>query len=100
MKVEPSAPGSRLHKRPKKQNFTSLCRIPFKIYCRRTLITVKLETQASVLSGSIPLDSFVEPRFIDLENKMPRGITFDPDVGWLYGTSKYKEDMFIEYLQI
>ena len=25
---------------------------------------------------------------------MPRGITFDPDVGWLYGTFKYKEDMF------
>lgn len=58
------------------------------------LLPVKPGDQASVLSGSIPLDSFVEPRFIDLENKMPRGITFDPNVGWLYGTFKYKEDMF------
>ena len=51
-----------------------------------------------MLSGSIPLDSFVESRFIDLENKMPRGITFDPNVGWLYGTFKYKEDMFYRIL--
>tara|TARA_B100001939_G_C16940197_1_gene617990 strand:- start:1627 stop:2769 length:1143 start_codon:yes stop_codon:yes gene_type:complete len=50
--------------------------------------------QVSILSGSIPLRSFVEPRYIDLEDSLPRGITFDPSVGWLYGTFKYKEDMF------
>jgi hypothetical protein len=29
---------------------------------------------------------------------MPRGITFDPNVGWLYGTFKYKEAMFHKIL--
>ena len=58
------------------------------------LLPVKPGDQTSVLSGSIPLDSFVPPQYIDLKETMPRGITFDPDVGWLYGTFKYKEDMF------
>ena len=33
-----------------------------------------------------------------LDSNMPRGITFDPNVGWLYGTFKYKEAMFHKIL--
>lgn len=52
----------------------------------------------SVLSGSTPLENFVGVDNIELDSNMPRGITFDPNVGWLYGTFKYKEAMFHKIL--
>ena len=58
------------------------------------LLPVRPGDKTSVLSASIPLSSFIEPQLMDLEDTLPRGITFDPSVGWLYGTFKYKEDMF------
>lgn len=58
------------------------------------LLPVKQGDIASVLSASVPLRSFVDPSYMDLEDTLPRGINFDPNVGWLYGTFKYKEDMF------
>ena len=51
----PSAPGLKTCTNAKETKFYEFMPVSqFKIYCRRTLITVKPETQASVLSGSIP----------------------------------------------
>lgn len=50
--------------------------------------------QVSVLSGSCKLTEFYSVESIELTNDLPRGITFNPAVGWLYGTFKYKENMF------
>ena len=50
--------------------------------------------QVSVLSGSCKLIDFYSVKSIELTNDLPRGITFNPTVGWLYGTFKYKENMF------
>ena len=48
----------------------------------------------SVLSGSTLLEHFAGADNIELSTELPRGITFDPNVGWLYGTFKYKNAMF------
>ena len=58
------------------------------------LLPVRPGDTVSVLSGSVALSSFSAPEHVDMKQEMPRGITFDPTVGWLYGTFKYKEAMF------
>ena len=44
--------------------------------------------------GGVELEDYVEARYVDMGVDMPRGITFDINSGWLYGTFKFKTNMF------
>lgn len=64
-------------------------------YCAgEHLIPVRPGDQVSMLYGGTELENFVDARYVDLDVELPRGITFDLQSGWLYGTFKFKQDMF------
>ena len=64
-------------------------------YCAgEHLIPVRPDDNVSMLYGGCELENFVDARFVDLGVELPRGITFDLQSGWLYGTFKFKQDMF------
>lgn len=70
-------------------------------YCSgEHLLPVRPGDKTSILYGNCPLDkdSFVNANAIQLDTAMPRGITFDLESGWLYGTFKFKEPMFHRFL--
>lgn len=58
------------------------------------LLPVKKGDTVSILSGSTSLTEFSKYQDISCSNELPRGINFDLEHGWLYGTFKYKENMF------
>jgi len=58
------------------------------------LIPVRPGDNVSMLYGNCPLETFVEANYIECGIELPRGITFDLQSGWLYGTFKFKKDMF------
>jgi len=57
------------------------------------LLPVRPGDDVSVKFGSIPLKEFTTLD-IDVTESLPRGITFNTESGWLYGTFKFREDMF------
>ena len=64
-------------------------------YCAgEHLIPVRPGDQVSVLYGGVQLEDYVDARYVDMDVDMPRGITFDINSGWLYGTFKFKTNMF------
>ena len=64
-------------------------------YCAgEHLIPVRPGDQVSVLYGGVELEDYVDARYVDMGVDMPRGITFDINSGWLYGTFKFKTNMF------
>ena len=64
-------------------------------YCAgEHLIPVRPGDNVSMLYGGVELENFVESRYVDMGTELPRGITFDLQSGWLYGTFKFKQDMF------
>ena len=64
-------------------------------YCAgEHLIPVRPGDNVSMLYGGVELENFVEARYVDMGTELPRGITFDLQSGWLYGTFKFKQDMF------
>ena len=70
-------------------------------YCSgEHLLPVRPGDKTSILYGNCPLDkdSFVNANAIQLDTAMPRGITFDLESGWLYGTFRFKEPMFHRFL--
>lgn len=58
------------------------------------LAAVKPGDTVSYLYGNCPLYEFVTPDNIECGKELPRGITFDITNGWLFGTFKYRQDMF------
>lgn len=64
-------------------------------YCSgEHLIPVRPGDQVSMLYGNCDLETFVGAQYVECGLELPRGITFDLQSGWLYGTFKFKEDMF------
>lgn len=79
-------------KEPKYYEFSPVSNLR---YCAgEHLIPVRPGDQVSVLYGGIELENFVAARYVDMGFDMPRGITFDVNSGWLYGTFKFKTNMF------
>ena len=58
------------------------------------LLPVKKGDTVSYLYGNCPLSEFVTADIIDCNADLPRGITMDIDTGWMYGTFKYRQNMF------
>lgn len=58
------------------------------------LLPVKSGDSVSYLYGNCLLSEFVNPDVIDCEAELPRGINFDINTGWLFGTFKYRQPMF------
>lgn len=58
------------------------------------LLPVKKGDTVSYLYGNCLLSEFVTSDVIECTNDLPRGITFDCTTGWLYGTFKYRQNMF------
>jgi len=64
-------------------------------YCAgEHLIPVRPGDQVSMLYGGIELEDFVGYQYVECNTDLPRGITFDLESGWLYGTFKFKTNMF------
>jgi len=57
------------------------------------LLPVRPGDDVSIKFGSIPLREF-NTLDIDVSETLPRGVNFNKDSGWLYGTFKFKESMF------
>ena len=62
------------------------------------LLPVKQGDCVSINYGNVPLFEFTNPIDIELTTDMPRGVTFDKTNGWLYGTFKYKQNMFHRFV--
>lgn len=59
------------------------------------LLPIKPGDEVSVLYGNSPLaDSLPHTEILCTSGESPKGITFDTTNGWLYGTFKYRQNMF------
>jgi hypothetical protein len=68
-------------------------------YCAgEHLLPVRPGDHVSILYGGIELENFTDPSAITMGTDLPRGLTFDLGSGWLYGTFKFKTDMFHRFV--
>ena len=68
-------------------------------YCAgEHLLPVRPGDNVSIIYGGIELQNFTQPSAITMGTDLPRGLTFDLGSGWLYGTFKFKTDMFHRFV--
>lgn len=61
------------------------------------ILPVKKGDSASFLYGNCPLSDFVGASEIQCTTELPRGITLNMETGWIYGTFKYRQNMFHKF---
>lgn len=68
-------------------------------YCAgEHLLPVRQGDQVSVIYGGVELENYIGSDAIQMGTDMPRGLTFDTQSGWLYGTFKVKVPMFHRFV--
>ena len=90
----------RLVKTPEKLNkvYEFLPVSNLRYFAGEHLLPVRPGDIVEVKYGSCELADFVDAKSITIDENLPRGITFNTDSGWLYGTFKFKKDLFHRFV--
>ena len=90
----------RLVKTPKKLNkvYEFLPVSNLRYFAGEHLLPVRPGDIVEVKYGSCELEDFVNAESITVDKDLPRGITFNTNSGWMYGTFKFKKDLFHKFV--
>jgi len=90
----------RLVKTPEKLNkvYEFLPVSNLRYFAGEHLLPVRPGDVVEVKHGSCELADFVDAKSITVDENLPRGITFNTDSGWMYGTFKFKKDLFHRFV--